>query len=86
MSWIIVTQAELSSGTSFSFLEVVIPVNFAGQRTECDLCIHTSVLIPAQPLHNFVALKNHLISVICKIGKTIPQGEIRGLKQSNYST
>lgn len=76
MSWLIVTQAELSSGTSFSFLEVVILVNFAGQRTKCDLCIHTSVLIPAQPLPKFVALKSHLILVIYKIEKTVPQGEI----------
>ena len=85
MSWVIVTQCELSFGISFSFLEAVIPVNFARQRTECDLWIHTWVPTPAQPLHNFVDLKSHLIFVTCKIGKTVPQGDVWGLKQSTWS-
>ena len=76
MSWIIVTQSELSFGISSRLLEAVIPVNYAGQRTECDLCIHTWVPTPALPLHNFVDLKSHLIFVACKIGKTVPQGEV----------
>ena len=54
MSWIIVTQSELSFGISSRLLEAVIPVNYAGQRTECDLCIHTWVPTPALPLDDYV--------------------------------